>query len=172
MQPERAEARAAPALDETSAPPLKMGSGSQSFSSTNTRPRKAAMRPPHRRRPVRVLLVSDVRMFRDAVARWCSRHSLVRIVATAGHHDEATLHARRHAADVALLDMRMPDSLATAHAVAEAAPGVKLVGLGLSETEENVLVYAEAGFAGYVPREAPLEDLVPVLRSIGRGEPR
>ena len=119
-----------------------------------------------------MLLVSDVRMFRDAVARWCSRHSLVRIVATAGHHDEATLHARRHAADVALLDMRMPDSLATAHAVAEVAPGVKLVGLGLSETEENVLVYAEAGFAGYVPREAPLEDLVPVLRSIGRGEAR
>src|SRR6266516_7321758 len=85
------------------------------------------MRPPHRRHPVRVLLVSDVRMFRDAVARWCSRggHGLVRIVATAGHHDEATLHARRHAADVALLDMRMPDSLATAHAVAEVAPGVK-----------------------------------------------
>jgi DNA-binding NarL/FixJ family response regulator len=68
--------------------------------------------------------------------------------------------------------MRTPDSRDLARAVAGQAPGVKLVGLGLAETEESVLTYAEAGFAGYVPREAPLEDIVAVVRGIARGEVR
>ena len=52
------------------------------------------------------------------------------------------------------------------------APGLKVVGFGLAETEENVLAYARAGVAGYVLREASLDDLVTALRGIARGEVR
>jgi len=125
-----------------------------------------------RARRVRVLLVSDVRAYRDALARWCDRQAGVRVVATVGHHDGALALAREHQPDVALLDMRAPDSRELARALAEQAPAVKRVGLGLSETEDNVLAYAGAGFAGYVPREAPLEEVVAVVRGIARGEVR
>ena len=89
-------------------------------------------------------------------------------MATVGHLDGALALAREHQPDVALLDMRAPDSRDWARALARQSPEVKLVGLGLSETEDNVLVYAGAGFAGYVPREAPLEDLVAVVQGIVR----
>jgi len=125
-----------------------------------------------RTRPVRVMLVSDVRMYREALGRWCNRHPSVRIVAAVGHRDGAVAFAREHHPDIVLLDMRTPESAELAHALALAAPGIRLVGLGLSETEDNVLAYAEAGFAGYVPRETPLDDLVAVLRGIARGEVR
>ena len=125
-----------------------------------------------RARRIRVLLVSDVRAYRDALARWCDRQGGVRVVATVGHHDGALALAREHQPDIALLDMRGPDSRELARALARQSPEVKLVGLGLSETEDNVLAYAGAGFAGYVPREAPLEDVVSVLRGIARGEVR
>ena len=121
---------------------------------------------------MRVLLVSDVRAYRDALARWCDRQAGVRVVATVGHHDGALALAREHQPDVALLDMRGPDSRDLARDLARQSPGVKLVGLGLSETEDNVLAYAGAGFAGYVPREAPLEEVVAVVRGIARGEVR
>lgn len=122
--------------------------------------------------PVRVLLVCDVRAYREALTGWCQRQRGVRIVAAVGHVDGAVALAREHRPDVVLLDMRTPDSRDLARAVAGQAPGVKLVGLGLAETEESVLTYAEAGFAGYVPREAPLEDIVAVVRGIARGEVR
>lgn len=125
-----------------------------------------------RTRQVRVLLVSDVRVYRDAVTRCCHRHPWVRIVAAVGHHDGALALAREHQPDIALIDMRTPESLGLAHALAERVPAVKMVGLGLAETEDNVLAYAEAGFAGYVPQETPLEELVVVLQGIARGEVR
>lgn len=125
-----------------------------------------------RTRQVRVLFVSDVRVYRDALARCCHRHPWVRIVAAVGHHDGALVLAREHQPDIALIDMRTPESLGLAHALAERGPAVKLVGLGLAETEDNVLAYAEAGFAGYVPQETPLEELIVVLQGIARGEVR
>lgn len=121
---------------------------------------------------VRVLLVSDVRLFREALVSWCQRQPTVRIVAAVGHRDAALAALRDHQPDIALIDMRMPDGSEVAHALAHAQPELKLVGLGLAETEGNVLAYAGAGFAGYVPRETPLDDLVDVLQGVARGEVR
>ena len=123
-------------------------------------------------RPVRVLLVSDVRVYRDALTGWGNRHASLRIVTADGHRDGVLACARARRPDIALIDMRTPDSEELAHALAVAVPAVRLVGLGLSDTEDNVLTYAGAGFAGYVPRETPLEELVAVLRGIARGEVR
>ena len=123
-------------------------------------------------RPIRVLLVSDVRLYREALTGWCNRHAAVRIVAADGHRDDVLACARARRPDIALIDMRTPDSGELAHDLAVALPAVRLVGLGLSETEDNVLAYAGAGFAGYVPCETPLEELMTVLRGIARGEVR
>ena len=123
-------------------------------------------------RPIRVLLVSDVRLYREALAGWCNRHASLRIVAADGCRDGVVACARERRPDIALIDMRTPDSGELAHALSVTVPSVRLVGLGLSETEDNVLAYAGGGFAGYVPRETPLEELVDVLRGIARGEVR
>lgn len=125
-----------------------------------------------RTRRVRVLFISDVRVYADAVARCCNRHSSVRIVPVHGDHDAVLAHARGRRPDVALLDMRMPESRDLARALVEQEPVIKLVGLGLPETEDCVLAYAEAGFAGYVPRDTPLDGLIAVLRGVARGELR
>lgn len=125
-----------------------------------------------RARPARILLVSDVRAYRDALAWWCDRQAGVRVVATVGHQDDVLALACERQPDVALLDMRSPGSRELACALAERVPAVKRVGLGLSETEDNVLAYAGAGFAGYVPCEAPLEDFLAVVQGIARGEVR
>jgi DNA-binding NarL/FixJ family response regulator len=94
------------------------------------------------------------------------------MVAAVGQRDAAVAVVREQRPDVALIDMRMPDGCDLARALLLAMPELKLVGLGLAETEDNVLAYAGAGFAGYVPREAPLDELIEILRGIARGEVR
>jgi two-component system, NarL family, nitrate/nitrite response regulator NarL len=121
---------------------------------------------------IRVLFVSDVRLYREALAAWSQRRPIVRMVAAVGHRDAAVAVVREQRPDIALIDMRMPDGCDVARVMLLAMPELKLVGLGLAETEDNVLAYAGAGFAGYVPREAPLDDLVEILRGIARGEVR
>jgi DNA-binding NarL/FixJ family response regulator len=51
-------------------------------------------------------------------------------------------------------------------------PGVPIVALGVPDVEGDVLACAEAGIAGYVTREASLEELVAVVRSAVQGELR
>jgi len=94
------------------------------------------------------------------------------MVAAVGHRDAAVAVVREQRPNVALIDMRMPDGCDLARALLETMPELKLLGLGLAETEDNVLAYAGAGFAGYVPREAPLDELIEILRGIARGEVR
>ena len=52
----------------------------------------------------------------------------------------------------------------------QARPHTEVVALGLSETETDVIAWAEAGVCGYVPRSAALRDLVEILAQIVRGE--
>jgi len=113
-----------------------------------------------------------VRLYREALTAWCQRRPVLRMVAAVGHRDAAVAVVREQRPNVALIDMRMPDGCDLARALLETMPELKLLGLGLAETEDNVLAYAGAGFAGYVPREAPLDELIEILRGIARGEVR
>ena len=121
---------------------------------------------------VRALLVSDVRLYREALSHWLERQHAVRIVGAAGSRDAALTQALQQRPDIVLIDMRMPDGVDVAHALADVQADLKLVGFALAETEDTVLAYAGAGFAGYVPPDTPLEGLLEVLEGIARGQVR
>jgi DNA-binding NarL/FixJ family response regulator len=46
-----------------------------------------------------------------------------------------------------------------------------VIALGGSETPEDVIAWAEAGIAGYIPNAASVKDLVALLERINRREP-
>jgi DNA-binding NarL/FixJ family response regulator len=119
---------------------------------------------------IRVFICSDVRVYREGLAEVLAGRSGVTIVGTSsggqGYHDRV----RSLAADVVLLDMASAESIATLRALSAAAPGARVVALGISETEPEVVSCAEAGVAGYVTRDQPLDDLLRVLSAVARGE--
>lgn len=57
-------------------------------------------------------------------------------------------------------------------AIAGTAPDVKVVALAVAETEteDDIISCAEAGIAGYVPREGSGEDLLWTIEHVARGE--
>jgi DNA-binding NarL/FixJ family response regulator len=72
--------------------------------------------------------------------------------------------------DVILLDAAFPSGLHAATQLALAVPQASVVALAVTETEENVLAWAEAGVAGYVPNTASIDDLIALIGEISRGE--
>jgi DNA-binding NarL/FixJ family response regulator len=72
--------------------------------------------------------------------------------------------------EIILLDAAFPEGMATARGLHVAAPTSQIVVIAITETEENVLAWAEAGVAGYVPNTASLQELAALLRQINRGE--
>jgi two-component system, NarL family, nitrate/nitrite response regulator NarL len=64
----------------------------------------------------------------------------------------------------------MLDSISTVRTLAAQVPQVRVVALGVPETDGHVLACIEAGVAGYVPRDGSLETLVATLMGVDRGE--
>jgi two-component system nitrate/nitrite response regulator NarL len=70
--------------------------------------------------------------------------------------------------DVAVIDMAPAESHATVHDIQRMAPSVRVIAIGVPEVEQDILRCAEAGVAGYVCREASLDDLICVVQNAMR----
>jgi len=119
---------------------------------------------------IRVLVVSDIRLYRDGLAQVFADERRLAVVGAAADAPAAARMAAEHSPDVALVDMAMPQSGAAVRGIAAIAPAVKVVALGIRENEQDLIACAEAGVSGYVPRAASVQDLVTVLEGVGRGE--
>jgi len=119
---------------------------------------------------IRVLVVSDIRLYRDGLAQVLADERRLAVVGAAADAPAAARMAAEHSPDVALVDMAMPQSRAAVRGIAAIAPAVKVVALGIRENEQDLIACAEAGVSGYVPRAASVQDLVTVLEGVGRGE--
>lgn len=119
---------------------------------------------------ITVLIVGDIRLYRDGLARLLDRDDRVKVVGTAPGLEHAMEWIRKSQPRVVLLDLAMPDSLTAAKAILAEWPDVRIVALAVPEVSRDVIACAEAGVAGYVPRQGSLEDLILTLESVDRGE--
>jgi DNA-binding NarL/FixJ family response regulator len=119
---------------------------------------------------ISVVILADIRLYREGLADVLHRQSSIRVVGTASGDREGVACVRDAAPDVALVDMAMLDSASVVRSLAGTAPEVKVLALAVPETESHVLACAEAGIAGYVPREGTLDDLIAALHGVARGE--
>ena len=119
---------------------------------------------------MKVLVVTEIRLYRDGVAEALRRQADVELVVTAATGAAAVLSVRRAECDVVLLDMTLTDSTRTVASLLTARSGLRVVALGVPEESPEVVACAEVGICGYVSRDASLADLGDALRSALRGE--
>jgi DNA-binding NarL/FixJ family response regulator len=121
--------------------------------------------------PIRLITISDVRLFRDGLADLLHRNPEFEVVGTAGGLAEATILLQGEV-HLALLDMAMAESLAAVRSLCNAFPTLKIVAVAVPETEGEIVACAEAGVSGYVPREASVADLIESIKATAGGELR
>ena len=119
---------------------------------------------------VSALIVSEVRFLVESLTEILEHAPGIHIC---GHsvtlaHAIAATKALRPA--IVLLDVAFPDGMGAAVQLSAVIPEASVVALALTETKENVLAWAEAGVAGYVPNTASVDDLVSLIKQISRGE--
>lgn len=118
---------------------------------------------------MRVLVVTEIRLYRDGVAAaLCANDDIAAVTAATGR--AAVVAARHHEVEVVLLDLTMADWLGTTRSMLSARPALKIVVLGATDEGPELVQAAEAGVAGYVSRDASLSDLVEAVRCAHRGE--
>jgi DNA-binding NarL/FixJ family response regulator len=120
-------------------------------------------------RPPRLLIVSDVLLYREGLSAALVREPSVE-VAGAVPGAEAARAITGLAPDVVLLDASLAEGLALARDIRLRAPATRVIGFGVSTSEEGVLACAEAGLAGFVGREGTVVDLAAAAHRALRGE--
>ena len=135
---------------------------------------------PHRPAPLapyaagaRVVIVSGLRLLRDGLADALTRSTGISVVAAVPDSERARLAIVDHEPGLVLIDIALRDSLALVRAINSAprAPcAPRVVVFAVSDSEDALLPYIEAGIHGYVARDGSLADVVSAVESAGRGE--
>ncbi|WP_062354222.1 response regulator [Herbidospora yilanensis] len=116
--------------------------------------------------PVRVLVVDDQGLIREAIASLLGVQPGVTVVGTAADGHEAVEQAVALRPDIVLMDVRMPrmDGVRAVAALRDRAPEVRVVMLTTFDDEEYVLQALRAGATGYLLKDLPARELAAAVR--------
>jgi DNA-binding NarL/FixJ family response regulator len=114
---------------------------------------------------IRLLLVDEIQLTCNILATVLDAEPDIAVVDCVTDGEGAL--ARAAECDVALVstDLGSSASLKLLHAIKEAAPAVKVLMLGLTESEDQVLPYIQAGAFGYVLANESVDDLLNRIRT-------
>jgi DNA-binding NarL/FixJ family response regulator len=124
--------------------------------------------------PIRIVLVEDNKVFREALELLLGLRSDLEVVASAEDGYAAVAAAREHEPEVLVLDYRMPglDGVQTAVAVREASPRTAVVCLTASATPQEITALYEAGVVACLTKDQELEEIVAAIhKAAGRLAP-
>ncbi len=122
--------------------------------------------------PVRVLLVDDQALFREALGTLLATHDGIDVVGEAGNGEEALSQAAALTPDVVLMDLRMPvlDGVGATRQLRRAHPAVQVIALTTFDDDEDVFAALRAGAVGYLLKDVSSARLIEAVRAAARGE--
>jgi DNA-binding NarL/FixJ family response regulator len=122
--------------------------------------------------PIRVLLVDDHQMFGTSLAFVLDNEPDLRTVGVARTVAEAVRMTASNLPDVVLLDQRLPDGngVDAIGPLLEASPGVQIVMLTATTSDQVLLSAMEAGASGFIDKSRSLAEVTAAVRSAAAGE--
>ncbi|WP_329598823.1 response regulator transcription factor [Streptomyces pseudovenezuelae] len=122
--------------------------------------------------PIKVMVVDDHPMWRDAVARDLAEAGLD-VVATAGDGDQAVRRAKAAGPDVLVLDLNLPvkPGVQVCKELVGHNPALRVLVLSASGEHADVLEAVKSGATGYLLKSASTEELLDAVRRTAVGDP-
>jgi DNA-binding NarL/FixJ family response regulator len=116
--------------------------------------------------PIRLVLVEDNDVFREALELLLGRHADIEIVGAAADGVEAVELCTREQPDVVLLDYRLPalDGVQAARAIRHASPGAAVVCLSASASARETQALYEAGAVECLTKDRELDEIVAAVQ--------
>jgi DNA-binding NarL/FixJ family response regulator len=120
---------------------------------------------------IRIILVDDHALVREGIARLLDGQQDMRVIASFGAGRDAIRYAEREEAEVAVLDVAMPDlnGIEVARGLQDASPETRIVMLSMHADIEYVHRALLAGAQGYVLKGCPGRVLLEAVRVVHAG---
>ncbi len=122
--------------------------------------------------PIRLLIVDNHTLFRQGLISLLQNEHEFLVAGEAANGDAAVQQALALQPDVVLMDVTLPgtDGIETACRLLADMPGVRVLMLTVSESEEHLLAAIQAGARGYLLKSAAAAELFYAIRAVQAGE--
>lgn len=122
-------------------------------------------------RQIRVLLVDDHALLRDALSSRLSSESDVEVVASVSDAETAVTRAREVSPDVVVLDIDMPGlaSFEAARRIQQETPKVRTLFLSAYSNDHYIHEALKVKAKGYVTKSEPIETVLEAIRRVASG---
>ncbi len=119
-----------------------------------------------------VLVIDDNRVRRDVLVALLEATADIRVVAAPDSADAAMRHLQDDARHVVLVaaDLANSGSCQAVERVRHAAPGVRVIVMGVHSSRDDIIGFVEAGASGFVVADASGDEVVTTVRSVGQGD--
>jgi len=123
------------------------------------------------RHPLRVLVVDDHVLFRQAVCLLLTQQSHIVVVGEADNGRDAVAAAEYLRPDVVLLDLLLPalNGLEALQLMRKRAPQSRVLMVTAVDTQERIIAALGAGAAGYVAKQSSIRELLVAIDAISQG---
>lgn len=121
---------------------------------------------------IKVLLVDDQDLFREALATLMSIDKRVNIVGSVSGGENALQFLLKGQPDVVLMDIRMPgmDGVETTQRIVDKYPKTKVIALTTFDDDDAVVSALQAGALGYLLKDASKDELFAAIQIVNQGE--
>lgn len=123
-------------------------------------------------KPIRIFIVDDNRLLREGLVSMMNEIPEFVVSGSAGTGSEALKKIKDSMADVAIIDIGLPDKdgIEVTQSLHRSCPDVKVIILGMPDLTEEIMACIEAGASGYMLKEASFDTLIETVRAAYRGE--
>lgn len=110
-------------------------------------------------------------MLRDGIKALINKQSDLKVVAATGGNHDTLLQARTSKPHVVLIDLglRSENGLRVVGILAKELPNIKVIGMGLIPSQQDVVEFVQAGAEGFILKDATIADVLGTIRSVAEG---
>ena len=120
---------------------------------------------------IKILLIEDNRILREGIKELINEQPDLKIVAVSGGNHDTLERIRSSNPRVVLMDLglRNENGLRIVAMLAKEMPHTRVIGMGLIPSQLDIVEFVEAGAAGFILKDATIEEVLGTIRSVARG---
>jgi two-component system nitrate/nitrite response regulator NarL len=122
-------------------------------------------------RKISLLVIEDNRLLRDGITSIIREQSDLKVTAALGDCVKALQSIRESEPNIVLLDLglRNQSSMQLVKVIKKEFEKVKVIVMDLVPSQEDVLMFIQAGVSGFILKDANVEDFLRTIRSVAAG---
>ena len=121
---------------------------------------------------IKVMLVEDHALVREGTRELLDQENDLQVLVEAGDGEEAVRLAAEHSPDVVIMDIAMPklNGIEATKQIKATNPAIAILVLTAYDDDQYIFAFLEVGAAGYLLKDATMNDLIQAIRAVHAGE--